>query len=121
MHAFAATEKCAQQWWPSAIAAFGSGAHSWPTEQDLPPRASTKRGVRARILFRAQPVASRQQPLCPRFLRKRPGKLSEASFKVACAPQSYTMEETGSRQLPQPSSGWDQVAVKPLLQCFVRK
>lgn len=99
MHAFAATEKCAQQWWPSAIAAFGSGAHSWPTKPDLPPtpRASTEGGEGTGSLQGSASGLCRQQPLCPRLLGKRPWKLSRASFKVACALQLHIMEEMGTR------------------------
>lgn len=73
------------------------GACSWPTKPDLPPRASTKGGEGTGSLPGSASDLCRQQLLCPRFLGKRPGKLSRASFKVACVLQPYTMEDMGSR------------------------
>lgn len=93
MHAFAATEKRAQRWWPSAITAFGLGIYSWPTK----PEPALKGGEGTGSLQGSASGLCRQQLLCPRLLGKRPGKLSRASFKVACALQPYTMEEMGSR------------------------
>lgn len=51
MHAFAGTEKCAQRWWPNAIAAFGSGHIHGLLKPDLRPEPALK-GVRARVLCR---------------------------------------------------------------------
>lgn len=84
----------------------------WPTEPDWLPEPALSR-VRAWILGKAQPVAFVGGSLCVPDLS---GKLSRASFKVACALQPCTVEKKRwvLDQLLQPGSGWDQVAARPL-------
>lgn len=72
--------------------------------QIYPPEPELKWGEGTGSLQGSASGLCRQQPLCPRLLGKRPGKLSRASFKVAYALQPYTMEGMGSRPT-QPSSG----------------
>lgn len=68
----------------------------WPTEPDWLPEPALSR-VRAWILGKAQPVAFVGGSLCVPDLS---GKLSRASFKVACALQPCTVEKMGSRPTP---------------------
>lgn len=95
MHAFAATEKRAQQWWPNGTAAFGSGAYSRRIhEPDLPRRINTV-GVRAQIFF-WQGLASgpcRQQLCVPDPIREEARDGEQSILQNSLCRQPCTMEE----------------------------
>lgn len=110
MHASAATEKCASSGGQMALQLLDQ-AYSWPTEPDLPPQPALSRGEGM------DSWQLSQWPLCLRPIRVE-AREAEQSLLLGCL--CFQPCTVGTNSL-QPHSGWDQVAIRPLLQCFVGK
>lgn len=84
-------------------------AHSWPTEPDLPPQPALSRG---------EGMDSWQLSQWPLYLRPIRVEAREAEQSILQGCLCSSALHNGN-QLLQPRSAWDQVAMRPLLQCFV--